>query len=438
MINKTKVPRLLGLTLLLGASCYLWLLPLFRPRGDFLWGYYRLKDIYLGFPVGVALLCTLAVLAIPAKYRRALALRLVTVLVSLIFTVLLVDVIYAFILRGGLRPNFWLDQASIPRIYNVADDELGFVRKPGTSWRGHIDEADRFVDYRTDGNGFRNSAVHEPVADVVFVGDSFTEAVEVSEGDTFVRRVGNATGLSVVNLGRGGYGPQQEFIVLQKYGLAYSPRFVIWQLFEGNDLPDAEHFAVWKKNPQHSTTSIQDRYFAHSFITKLLTKTRVADRTTPWITFNYSDGTAARIPLNYIYEPSQPEQIPAGMEETNRTVQMVHEFCQTHRIRLMILFIPTMIRVMRPYVTFERKEDETRHLGQPSNKDFSRRVAEECARVGCSFIDSFAALRQAAAIDNRQLYIFGDEHLDIRGHEVIAQLVTDWIRKNNGDQRAGN
>ena len=193
---------------------------------------------------------------------------------------------YALIVRGALRSNFWLDQANIPRAYNVADDELGFVRKPGVSWEGYIEDANRLVDYHTDRNGFRNPPVERPAADIVFVGDSFTEAIEVDENDTFVRRVGNATGLSVANLGRGAYGPQQEFIVLKKYGLAYKPRFVVWQLFEGNDLLDAENFAIWKKNPKQSTTSIQDRYFAHSLITLQLTRTRVADRSIPRFTFN--------------------------------------------------------------------------------------------------------------------------------------------------------
>ena len=57
-------------------------------------------------------------------------------------------------------------------------------------------------------------------ADIVFIGDSFTEAASVAEEDTFVRRVAKASGLKAVNLGRGAYGPQQELIVLKRYGLA--------------------------------------------------------------------------------------------------------------------------------------------------------------------------------------------------------------------------
>ena len=60
----------------------------------------------------------------------------------------------------------------------------------------------------------------------------------------------------MINLARGAYGPQQELIVLKRYGLAYEPRFVVWQLFEGNDLVDAEAFAEWKKNPEQWSTSL--------------------------------------------------------------------------------------------------------------------------------------------------------------------------------------
>ena len=441
--STATIARWIGFTLLLAFSSYLWVLPLFRPRGDFLWGHYGLKGIYLGIPVGLALLGMIAVQLSPPNYRRRVALRLLSVSVSVIFTVLVVDVAYALIVKGAARSNFWFDQANIPRTDNAPDDELGFVRKPNASWRGYIKEVDRFVDYRTDQNGFRNSSTEQAVADVVFIGDSFTEAAQVSDDDTFVRRVGAATGLSVVNLGRSGYGPQQELIVLQKYGLTYKPRIVVWQLFEANDLMEAANFAAWKKNPGQSKSSIVDRYFAHSLISRVLAKTRVAeddDSSTPWIRFSYSDGTTARLPLNFYYDPSQPQKVPVGMDETNRTIDVGHRLCQSHGIQLLVIHIPAMIHVMDPYVAFERETDETRYRPKPTSndeKDFSGRVAELCEQLGCTFVDSLAVLRQAAATNNRNLYISRDEHLDVRGHELIAQLVADWIRKNDMNRQAG-
>ena len=45
-----------------------------------------------------------------------------------------------------------------------------------------------------------------------------------------------------VYLGHSGYGPQQELVVLKRYGLRLHPRTVIWTLFEGNDFSDAERY----------------------------------------------------------------------------------------------------------------------------------------------------------------------------------------------------
>jgi hypothetical protein len=420
----------LGLTLLAAAFLYVWLLPLLRPRGDFLGGYYRLKDIFLGIPVGLGMLCAIAVLLVSARYRRAVAFRLIPLCISTIAVLFACDLGYTFGVLGVWRGNYWLDQAFIPRKYSAADDELGFVRKPGVSWQGYIPAANRLVNYRTDENGFRNAA-GVGRADVVFIGDSYTEAAQVSQEDTFVRRVAAVSGLSVVNLGLGAYGPQQELIVLQRYGLAYHPRVVVWQLFEGNDLKDAMNFAQWRKNPQRVRTSIKERYLSSSLLTEWLSKTRQTQTDVPTVKLRLSDGTVRQIRLRYEYEPDEPTKFPQSLAETTHAIELGYRFCQSKGIQLVVVFVPTMVRVMEPYITFERAEDRERYLPKSlvnDKSDFSGRMAEFCGKLGCPFIDTFTALRHAAATDNRSLYIPNDEHLDIRGHEVVAQTVLEWLR----------
>lgn len=420
----------LGLGLLATAFSYLCILPLFRPRGDFLWGYYRLKDVYLGIPVGLAALCALLVLVAPARHKRPLALRLTLISVAFMTTLFFCDAVFALGVMGAWRANFWLDQAHIARRYSIADAELGFVRKPGVSWRGYVPDVDRIVDYRTDKNGFRNSSSMRS-ANVVFLGDSLTEAAQVAEHDTFVRRVGAASGLSVVNLGRGAYGPQQELIVLQRYGLAYRPRVVVWQLFEGNDLADARVFAEWKKDPQQGGTSLKERYFANSLLAEWIPRARRRQSTLPAVKLQHCDGTESRMTLRYEYDPDAPAKNPLGFAATTQAIEAGYRLCQSQGVKLVVVFVPTMVRVMEPHVTFDLAEDRIHHspnnVGSEKN-DFSGRMAEFCGKLGCPFIDTFTALRQAATIDNRNLYIPVDEHLDIRGHEVVAQTVGEWLR----------
>jgi hypothetical protein len=38
-------------------------------------------------------------------------------------------------------------------------------------------------------------------------------------------------------------------------------------------------------------------------------------------------------------------------------------------------------------------------------------------------------MSQAISIDNRNPYIPNDEHLDIRGHEVMSRAILDWSQK---------
>jgi hypothetical protein len=412
-------------------------MPLFRPRGDLLWGHYRLKDIYLGIPIALATLCVSVALVVPARYRRSLLLRLVTVSIATLGALAICDAVYAFGFMGALKGNYWLDQAHIPRKYSAADNELGFVRKPHVSWRGYVRDVSRVVEYTTDENGFRNSPGARR-ADVVFIGDSFTEAATVTEEQTFVKRVAQATGLSTVNLGRGAYGPQQELIVLKRYGLSYEPRFVVWQLFEGNDLYDAESFAEWMKNPDQGGMSLKDRYFNNSLLREWLINTRSKDSdSTPNATLQYHDGTVRRASLVYRYDPQLPSVRRLGASETMNAIEAGYRLCESRGIQLLVLSVPTMVHVMAPNISFDRVEDQKRFLPpkeRGDEKDFGGTIEEFCARIGCTFVDSFVALRQAVADGNSRLYIPNNEHFDLAGHDVVSEIVVDWLRSKNSHQ----
>ena len=428
---RSWLSSLAGVLLATGFT-YFWILPLFQPRGDFLWGHYRLKDIYLGIPLAVAMLCAIVIIAMPARYRRMLSLRLTTVAISILLVLALFDAGYAFVVMGVARSNLWLDYGSISRKYSTSDSELGFVRKPGVSWRRYVSSVNRIIDYRTDENGFRNPPGTQR-ADIVFIGDSYTEAATVAEEDTFVRRAGQLTGLSVVNLGRGAYGPAQEQIVLSRYGLAFEPRVVVWQLFEGNDLVDAEVFSKWKQNPHLLTKPLKVRYFHNSLLNQWLTNTRSRERNGPTATLRYPDGTVIRFKVRNGYNPDQASTRQLGLTETMNAIEAGYKLCQSRGIQLVVVFVPTMVRVMAPYISFDRMEDQTRYLPEraSNHKDFSGRISELCARIGCTFVDTFDTFREASAKGNHNLYIPNDEHLDIGGHEVMAHVIAGRLRDKN-------
>jgi hypothetical protein len=427
--------RLVISTLLLAvAFIYVWIIPLFQPRGELLWDHYRLKDIYLGIPVGMALLCVVLVLAVPRRYRRSVSLRLTTLAISLLAVLIAFDAFYALVFMGAWRADFWLDQAHISRKYSVADPELGFVRKPGISWRGYVPDVDRIVQYRTDENGFRNPPGQRQ-ADIVFIGDSYTEAATVSEEHTFVRSIANVSGLSAINLSRGAYGPQQELIVLRRYGLAYKPRFVVWQLFEGNDLRDAQSFIEWKNSPGQLKMSLKDRYFNNSLINELLTNTRLPAARGRTAATLRNDGDPTSIGIRYRYDPGEPASNSLAMAETKSAIESGYRLCESNNIQLLVVVIPTMVRVMEPHLSFDREEDRRNYLPEPApgQRDFSRSIEDLCAQIGCAVANTFEAMSQAVSADGRNPYIPNDEHLDIRGHEIMTKLIVERIRNRTPD-----
>lgn len=430
--KQARWPGALVLMLLVAGVIYLWILPLFRPRGEYLWGHYRLKDIYLGIPVALIAICVVAILAVPIRNRRIFSLRFGTLMVAVLVALAICDIGYAFAVMGVWRGDFWLDQAHISRRYSVPDSELGFVRKPKVSWRGYVPDVNRMVEYRTDENGFRNPP-HGQQADIVFIGDSFTEAATVEEADTFVQRVAKASGLKAVNLGRGAYGPQQELIVLKRYGLAYNPRVVVWQLFDGNDLGDAEVFAGWMKNRRQVHTSLKERYFNNSLLNELLVNTRSLDRSWPMVTLRYQDGTVARAGIRYRYDPDQTARHPVGISETMSAIEAGYRECKARGIQLVITVIPTMVKVMEPNISFDRVEDQRSYLPEQKvdQRDFSGTIEELCTQIGCHFVNALEAMLDATANGRRNLFIPADEHLDVGGHDVMAQMIVDWLRSTN-------
>ena len=93
-------------------------------------------------------------------------------------------------------------------------------------------------------NGFRKNSSAPPY-DVAVIGDSY---IEIGDSDdvTFPELLKAETGLSVVNLGRGWYGPPQYLEVLRRYATKAKPKYVLFCFFAGNDFEDISQYKRWK------------------------------------------------------------------------------------------------------------------------------------------------------------------------------------------------
>lgn len=100
-------------------------------------------------------------------------------------------------------------------------------------------ESGQYEKYQSDEHGFHNppGLWSTDRAEIVALGDSFTQGTCVGSDQSFVARI-RQVHPSTLNLGMSGSGPLFELATLEEYGPVLKPRTVLWFFFEANDYLD--------------------------------------------------------------------------------------------------------------------------------------------------------------------------------------------------------
>jgi hypothetical protein len=108
---------------------------------------------------------------------------------------------------------------------------------------GYRHPAFGLVQVSTGPHGFRrfgDTTSREPR--ILFIGDSYTEAFQVSDGEAYYDRIAElVASVQIFAYGTGGYGTLQEYMVLDRRFDAIDPDLVVWQ-FSANDLLNNDHY----------------------------------------------------------------------------------------------------------------------------------------------------------------------------------------------------
>ena len=327
----------------------------------------------------------------------------------------------------------------------AGNDKLQFVRPPYLKWKGTsrgdlamlADVHDPYattVSFETDFEGFRNERDIR-VADVVFLGDSFTEAGNVPAEETFVWRSSSELNVRARNLGRAAYGPTAELIVLKTYGVSCQPRLVVWQFCESNDLNEDVEFRRWvdagRPQLQPVVDSTRAAIWRRRSPAYLLFQRLKEPR--PWpLRGLFRDSHGENHPLLFLKLPDRSNS-PAGhigwplMAET---LQEGVELLRRNEVELLVLFIPQKIRVMGPYVEFNAtiRDRMSQNWDLPPEQTLAKYLRDLCLRIHVSFVDATPRLKDAAAA-GQLVYLPMDTHLSPQGHAIVSSLITESIRE---------
>ena len=161
--------------------------------------------------------------------------KILLVLTGVIFALGLCEV--------GLR----LAGIEYPHFYTF-DPETSAKLRPGI--KGYwLKEGGGYVSINSDGWRDREHAFKKPpnTLRIAVLGDSYTEAMQVNEDETFsailekeLQRCGNLQGrkVEVLNFGISGFGTTQELLTLRHRVWKYSPDVVLLAFTTGNDVSD--------------------------------------------------------------------------------------------------------------------------------------------------------------------------------------------------------
>ncbi|MBK9731907.1 MAG: SGNH/GDSL hydrolase family protein [Chitinophagaceae bacterium] len=156
-------------------------------------------------------------------------------IISTVIVLIVISIIGEIVLR--VFPGAVADQLPEPP-YNsrLLNDEIGWIIKPNYEFTGKMRDLKNNeypVHISFDENGFRNVPVHDtlprPVT-ILFLGDSYTESVEVSNEKLFYSIIQDSLPVKVYGYGAAGYGNLQEYLILEKYIDKIKPDIVLWQL----------------------------------------------------------------------------------------------------------------------------------------------------------------------------------------------------------------
>lgn len=294
----------------------------------------------------------------------------------------------------------------------VADPYLPFKPAPGSRLTGRSPTDEFDFDYAHNSLGFRDTehALAKPAGSfrIVAIGDSFTYGAAAPFAQTYLAQLEtmlNGRGASrpsveIVKLGIVRYFPEPERLVLELYGLQYSPDLILVGVTP-NDVMDT---ALGIDAIQ---TDVEGRL-----------RTRESKELGPVGEFLFEHSHVFRIVLSRYVESRLQRRTPIHREEIYRAngfhekdwrriedeLGRIKDVANRAGAKLAIIYIP-MLEEWAPQHAYP-----------------SERLATWSARNSVSYIDTLPPLR-AASLAGTPVYYVKDGHCTPQGYAIIARTI---------------
>jgi SGNH hydrolase-like domain, acetyltransferase AlgX len=296
-----------------------------------------------------------------------------------------------------------------------------------------IDYVARFNEY-----GFRKSSSGPPY-DIAVIGDSYIEFGE-SDETIFTEILHRETGLSVLNLGRGWYGPYQYLELLKRYALNPSPKYVFFCFFAGNDFNDITQYEVWKAGGKYNfyrdldnqsiisrfVLATSDVFFYLKQEIKRVLNMKADNVRSDLSKFGIIQIGNKKVPM--VFSRWEKEVINEQLSAMKSIISEFKSICYENDIIPVLIYIPTATQVYAElYSPDSNSQFIDRVMNNPDNPSLQA-IATLVTQLNIDFINLLPVFKQRAA-DGYLLYYPFDTHWNIEGRRTAASFIASYFEK---------
>ncbi len=295
------------------------------------------------------------------------------------------------------------------------DDELGWRAAPNFRYDGYSTDLDgsvRTIHVTSNTDGFRAfGQMNSGRAKILVIGDSFTQATDVSDDATYYSVLGKHLGAEIFAYGANGYGTLQEYMILDKYLDEINPDLVILQFCPNDYINNSLDLELASKT---SNNGMIRPYWRNGQIEYLLPSPHPRLRTfglkysrLTYLIFSRWDMIEASLAAKKADALDAIEQFDAGavLHAEDITRELVK------KLRMRVGRIPVIA-----FSSARRSESDIKF----------KKLSEDS---GISFIDGVGLsvqMRQERGVTVR----VRDGHWNETGHRVVAEKLSDYIHDN--------
>ncbi|MGE3272508.1 MAG: hypothetical protein AB7P40_27430 [Chloroflexota bacterium] len=396
----------------------------------------------------------------PAETRAATKRRVTTrAILGRVLAVVLGLLVPLLLLEASLRLfGPWLPGNYDTGAYLVRNQALGHFHVPNFDGWIKAKEFTTHVKINPMGLRDRRTSYEKPPGTfrIVFLGDSFVEAVQVEQWEGVAERLeallneGSPRPVEVINAGVAAYGTGQEMLLLQEEAYKYQPDLVLLLFFVGNDVTNNNYrLELWDNDlklalkpywdvdkdgnlrmhpgpPPEPRRGVAQRLRDCCMLFNVI-ETGVYNKLELYYPREKLEAIGGlRTPLRGLYDTQPDDEWSRAWDNSRALLGKIHEQADSLGAPMVIAGAPEW-RTLVPDTWAEEVASARLDSGRLQIPAPTDRLGVIAARVGVPYIDLLPPLQAATATGGGPFYYDFDKHWNAEGHRVAAEAISQAL-----------